>query len=94
MAQCGQVSFLGRMSRGEQTPHLYTTEEGLSGLSSLGEGMDIARPLSSGPKQGGVEGGKGRLSGSSAGTCTPRNYRSEIGFGFSDPSGLTFGGAL
>lgn len=88
MAQRSQVCFLRRMSYGERDAHLSTTE-GLSRLSSLGEGMDIARPLSSGPEHG--QGGRATFW---------EEYRHlhpkklHTGFDSDDSPGLTSGGAL
>ena len=59
------------MSGGESDAHLYTTEAGRSSPGVLtGGGMDIDRPLPSELERGG--GGWGRLSRSSAGTCTTK----------------------
>ena len=59
-------------------------QAGLPRLFSLGEGTDIDRPLSSELEHGG--GGWGRLSRSSAGTCTTKKL--QTGFVFNDCSWL------
>ena len=59
---------------------LTCTQEGQAGLprlSSLGEGMDIDRPLSSELEHGG---GVGTTSTSSAGTCTTEKLQTDFVF--------------
>lgn len=77
------------MSLGEAGAHLYPTVAGLPRLSSLGEGTDIDRPLSSRLQQGGW----GR------GATFWEYYRhlhpeTQTGFDINVCPGLTFGGTL
>lgn len=63
---------------------VHERQAGLPRLSSLGEGTYIDRPLSSELEHGG--GGWGRLSRSSAGTCTTKKLKTD--FVFNDCSWL------